>query len=430
MNIIIIRVIRGAFWKFLYYFSTFILNIALANYLGSECSGTFFFLLNNLGIAALIATFGLENTVSYYFSKKLLTKEQLIVVNIGWCAGITLVFISCLKLLPNFYDRTAFPIAPLFIYLYFFGATFNSLLNALEYAEHKNVGVNLIPALLNLSCTAFLFFSSGDPYHLSVPDVVVPILLIPFCSALILSVIRFKDFKWSPQIWKPLPNSFWNYGFKVYLASLFLGLFTKCDIWLIEAFCNNEELGNYIQTIKFAQLAQFIPLLASFSLFPSFTQYLQMGNLVYDSVIRFSNLYFFLAVCFCIGINFFSFWLFPFLYGPSFNLMSKLFLILTPGIIAFSSSFPFVTFFGASNRSLVNFKIAAESLLLLVGINLFFLQSVGIYGAAIAFSIANIFFLSRLLHRFTQVYPTSILEVFSFRTIKKAIFQIKDKYKR
>jgi O-antigen/teichoic acid export membrane protein len=429
MNIIFARVVRGAVWKLLFYVSSFILNIVLANFLGANGSGSLFYLLNNLGIAALLLSFGLENTVSYFYSKKILSKDLLYIFSIIWSALATIFFWLLLQFFPSLYQNSILQVSEFFLLVYVFGATCNTLISALDYAQHKAVLANSIPAVLNILCMLFLFGWFRINGSANAADVAIPVLLIPFITAffLILKRLNFGNVQW--KLLKTIPKHFWMYSMQVYLAALCLGLFTRVDIWVVGNFCSKMALGNYILTTKFAQLTLFIPLLASFSLFPSYTQYAQRGTFVQHSVLQFSNLYFYLVLAFCTVVNIISQWLFPFLYGPTFVQMPELFLLATPGIIAFATSYPFVSYFGASNQNITTFRAAGEGLFIIVLSNVLLTPTAGIYGAAISFSIANLYFLFRIFYFFNKAYPFSFVQLFSIPLLLQSINQMKKSIK-
>lgn len=56
-------------WRFFFYFTSLLLNIAIARILGAEISGNFNFFLNDLSFFLLIGSLSLESGIIYYVSK-------------------------------------------------------------------------------------------------------------------------------------------------------------------------------------------------------------------------------------------------------------------------------------------------------------------------------------------------------------------------
>jgi O-antigen/teichoic acid export membrane protein len=80
-------------------------------------------------------------------------------------------------------------------------------------------------------------------------------------------------------------------------------------------------------------------------------------------------------------------WLFPFLFGSSFNKMDDVFLLLMPGLMALSLLALMAAYFAAINQIRRNLLISLAGLAVIIIADVLLIPPLGIYGAAIASSI-------------------------------------------
>jgi O-antigen/teichoic acid export membrane protein len=83
-------------------------------------------------------------------------------------------------------------------------------------------------------------------------------------------------------------------------------------------------------------------------------------------------------------------WLFPFLFGKSFNKMYDVFLLLMPGLMALSLLALMAAYFAAINQIKRNLLISLAGLIVIIITNILLIPKFGIYGAAISSSLGYI----------------------------------------
>ena len=121
-------------------------------------------------------------------------------------------------------------------------------------------------------------------------------------------------------------------------------------------------------------------------------------------------------------------WLFPFVFGKSFEGMYKPFLFLVPGILSLSGLFVITAYYAGKNRMMVNIKGALLALIVVLIADRIFIPVYGINAAALISSIGYIIYQVYVLYIFKKEYHTAILDFFmvrisDWRDIKSSILR-------
>lgn len=171
-----------------------------------------------------------------------------------------------------------------------------------------------------------------------------------------------------------------KYSFAAFIANLLTLVLNRIDYVFVKEYASASDLGNYIQVSRIGQLCVLLPSMVSTVLFP----YMVSGNkadmklhvrkISTVFLVIFSSLSVFLALS--------GYWLFPFLYGDSFNNMYAPFLLMAPGIICICSLYPYSTYFAANNNIKSNIRAIVISLVFVLAGNFIFVPLFGINAAA------------------------------------------------
>jgi O-antigen/teichoic acid export membrane protein len=414
------KLLNGFAWRLCLYLSSFILNIFIAQSFGAEKSGVFYLLLNNLAFVVLLLSFGLESSVAYFNSRKEIPTHQLLSLSIFWSVFISVVLLVLYLTAVQLKLISAQELAP-YLILNIFSSILANCLSSILFSSNDNSTPNLTLALINIGLILLLpgfplahFFSIQQDYTQQYLLLTASPSLI-FIAYLFLKNIRFSFTK---------PSNFWikkiiHFSLQSFAYSCLYALLLRCDYWLVNYFCSDHDLGNYLQTTKLSQIMLVIPTLVSFSLFPLIVSHIQQEINIENKLVKLISIYFYAGLCICIGLLLAGSFIFPWLYGPSFSKMYLTFILLSPGILFLAATYPLATFY--SGKNLIRVKITALlfSILIIVVLDLLLIPWFNIYGAAIASSIAYCFYFTYLLLYFKKNHPFKLEEVLNIKRIIK-----------
>ncbi|ANE49368.1 lipopolysaccharide biosynthesis protein [Flavisolibacter tropicus] len=392
--------LKGVVWRLAFYISSFLLNIYLANILGASQSGPFFYLINNLAFVIQFLTMGLDISLSYFNAKKEFKVSTLLNLTLHWSLITTLLF-SILFYFSYSFDIIHYNYNTLLLILFVFSSILTGLITALFVSSNQLVIPCLIPFICNISLLCYLYTlnGSGETHILHLYLSAYFIASILTCT--ILTITLLSKTKTVIKLWPiRLKKEIMTYSLNIFLFNLGVNLLLRGDIWLVRYLTNNKDLGNYIQTGKIVQLILLLPNLASFTLLPLLTQQSASNTLLKENVTKLSRLYFLVSLTICCFLCLTGYWLFPFVFGATFDKMYLSFIYLMPGVLLFSASYPIDTFFSSINKNNENIKAALYALLVMVIVDLVLIPHYSIYGAAIGSSASFTLFYFYLLSRF------------------------------
>jgi O-antigen/teichoic acid export membrane protein len=117
------------------------------------------------------------------------------------------------------------------------------------------------------------------------------------------------------------------------------------------------------------------------------------------------------SVCFlliCIGK-----WLFPVVYGNSFDSMYLPFVFSVPGVLSLSILYPFTAYYAGKKRISVNLKGALIALILIILGDLLCIPYYGIRGAALVSSAGYLSYQFYVMNVFAKEFQISLWHFFS-----------------
>jgi O-antigen/teichoic acid export membrane protein len=85
-------------------------------------------------------------------------------------------------------------------------------------------------------------------------------------------------------------------------------------------------------------------------------------------------------ICLVVAIS--GYWMFPWVYGPSFSNMFVPFLLIIPGILAISGLYPYTVYFAGENRIGINIKGSMLAFVFILTADAIFIPKFGINAAA------------------------------------------------
>jgi len=397
-------------WRGLYFGSTLLSNILFARILGADNSGSFFYIVNNISLLILFAGFCLETSFIFYGSSNQIAAGKLLVAGITWsavAAGAGAVF-GMVGI-----SSPAFSFPPWLWAVFTASYVLINYCSALFNVQHDFKTYNLILALVNLIFIVGLVAFEVAPKKMEgifsfVDTDINGLISLSYIFTVItqgLAILIFwlirnrtESFAWpSQREWLLL----FRYASLSLTANVVFFLVYRVDYWFIEYFRKDQYLlGNYIQVSKLGQLFILIPSMVATVIFPATA--LTSQSAIREELIRlcriFSNLYLLVLLL----ISSVSYWLFPFVFGPSFDQMYGAFIALVPGIVALSVQSLLAAWFAGKNKVRYNVYGALMALVIIVVLNLVLIPPFGIIGAALSSSIGYIAYCLFCIYQFRK----------------------------
>ncbi len=403
--------LTGVLWKFLFYISAFILNAFIANKLGAADSGKFYYLLNNLSFVVLVLSLGFDSGINYYNGARQITRNQLFTLSTFFCVATCILFIVACYVLMRFSFVASGGLSTYIIW-YVAGSLSFNVFAAFYYSENKHITPNLVLTVSNVLLIILLpgVISGNIISNLIFFRIYLSMNLLAAIWMIVLLFFRGARYE-RLRLKNILTTGFIKYSFQSFLLSALFALLVRCDYWIVAWFCNDKDVGNYLQTSKFVQLVMLVPSLASFSLFPLIVQSIVSENGIEFKLIRLVNIYIYASLLICISLAVTGKFLFPLIYGSTYNKMYMLFLLLIPGLVSMAATYPLAPFFSAKKLIPVNLKGMIVSIVVLVAAEVLLIPYYGVYGAAIGCSLGYCCYLFFLLYHFRKHISFSLLNL-------------------
>jgi len=214
---------------------------------------------------------------------------------------------------------------------------------------------------------------------------------------------------------------FFRYSSLAFVANIIFFLVYRVDYWFVKKFCSESDLGNYIQVSKLGQMFFVLPSIISSTIFPVIASGKQEAKTTLKTIaIALFGIYFFLCLLFiAIGK-----WMFPYLYGSSFEKMYEPFIFSVPGILSLSMLYPFTAYYSGKKRIDVNIKGSLLALVVIIAGDIIFIPNFGIAAAALISSFGYIVYQWYVMFIFSREHKISVASLFyaSPVEIKKMYF--------
>lgn len=379
-------------WKALSLFFLLILNILFARYYAASATGWVFYMFTVNSFIVQLFGFSLEAGVAYYTARKSIRESRIINFSLMWTLIVSLITLLLYSVYSSLYpSRVEYPIS--YPVAFVAGNMLISFGNAICYSKYDFTTPNIISLVVNLGLIVFLVVS------FEYSKVEMPLAFIPFYfySFLLHGVLLFfilfivsKEEKFLLNISPKNVQKIFRYSLFAFVANLlFLGI-TRIDYFFIRHYNSAEELGNYIQVSKIAQLFFILPSIISTVIFPFVASGTQPE--LKKSINNFSVKLLMLYSGICLVIAALGYWLFPWVFGPSFSKMYIPFLLIIPGILAISALYPYSAYFAGEDRIRVNINGSLLAFIFIVAADYLFIPRYGIYAAAAISSIGYLIY--------------------------------------
>jgi len=378
------HVLQHMLWRGLYFFSILLINIWIARYFAAEKSGQIFYIVTNLSLVLLIASISLESGATYYVSSGKLDASLMANFCLVWATCVSLIAVAGWGIILHL-THSAFMENPVFLVSSFFfilGVLFTTYFTALFYAK-KDFGMpNKILFLVNMALIVFLIIGKNNT---TIRAQFIEIYFFSFfLQGMLLRVFFFRRYPYSGNQMFPdrsLLKMVIRYSLYALIANLVYFLVNRIDYWFVEYYCSQNDLGNYIQASKIAQMLVILPAILGSTLFPIFSSQEKSGTQAQlTAVIR---VLFWVNAGICLLIMAVGWYFIPLIFGVSFNMMYPLFIFLIPGILCVTMNYPMSAWFSAANRININLRGALLALIVICAGDILLLPRAGIMAAPI-----------------------------------------------
>lgn len=421
---------KSLYWKILQFLTAFIINIVLARALQSTISADFYTLVYLFSLGISFFTLGLDISLNYYLSRKEIspgTARRIIL-----CI-IALALLICLSLLWIFYPFDNYhPAVPLPWLLFFAGFNIaGGLLTTLSgtlfttYGQNHLIGkVGFFVNMVVLVCCVIISYVDSGP--VLVISLFWVYFLFSFLQGLFLFILSMRLYS-SRSLQSPIPLPLTTtataeiptstvtplhilrFSFTAFLINFIFFAGTRFCIYLIPYRLTLSDQGNYIQAYK---IVEYMSLVISIIYYPFIALVAGEGGEKMKSrvllLVRISNTFVLISGIFILAIGG---WLFPFVFGRSFDRMYGIFTGFLPGLFAVCSSTFFTAYYFGSGQMKYNFISACIQFACMPLFFFLFVRNGSATGAAFAFSVAVFGSLLYDLLVFRRVHPFAARDI-------------------
>ena len=377
-------------WRGLAVVTSFITTIVLSRYLEAAMTGWFFYVLAWLSFFVLIASMGMDSAITYVISSGGVNLSSVFTSIILWVLlGI---------IISGFVEWFTFPYGRdvvLGTYTFFIsGQLLLLFISAFYYGEKKFILPSFVQVIGNLFFSAYcvIYF---EKISRSGPELFSTIFflyaLVIFLQGGYLLFQFLLSHKKEIRFLKPKGEHLkllFSYSGLALLANILFFIYQRSDYWMIRYFgLTDTELGNYIQASRIAQMFQLLPAMIAGALFPILSSLKEKKELLLLPLMRITLQ---LNIILLLTLSLVGYYLFPFLFGPSFAGMYIYFLYLIPGILSLTVLSLLSAFFASENLVKINLFGAALAMTLLFTGDILLLKRYGIRAAPIVNSASAI----------------------------------------
>lgn len=408
---------------------SYALIIAISHYYGAAGSGFINYYYSLYAFIAIFFTAGMDTGLNYYLSSGKMSPKKI-------HAFATLIFISVhvlalvvILVLQLPYNSDFIPNHLLLFILFIPGITLTNIFSSLLNAEGRLFRYNIVLSVGQLILLILLFYGWYSKIIISETQFLYWLGASLYVSGLIVCGMYFmknNTFQLAGFQQKEL-RLFLKLSSIFFITALLNLLLVRLDYWFVKQYCSTSDLGNYIQSARFGQIALLLPGMISFALFPDTVRKANDGTT--SNITLLAKIYFYGAILFCLLFITFGKFVFPFLFGPSFNNMYIIFTLASPGIIFLSLSYPYSIYFPAVERIKILILSLVITIIFITIVYLIISPRENVYFFTIASSAGYILYCIILLLAFCRSNHVPLQKLFlinanEFKRLKN-VFQLK-----
>lgn len=410
---------QSILWRSLYFFTALLANIFFSRYLQADKSGAVLYLANMFSFVSLLLGLSLESGLTYFASKKIISYNKLVLFSMLWVVIVAVTGIVTSGFFLNFFLKDM-PIdgngVQRYAVVYVAGLMLINFFSVLFYSKSNYLLPSVILSVVNAAvifCILFAgYFNNG-----ATGFVVDLYFYSTFVQGLLLVIIFILRYNTLKKVALPtISNSkkLLHYSVLALGANIIFFLFNRIDFYFVEKYCSKSDLGNYILVSRLGQMLLIIPQIIATVIFPHVAKG-SFDKSVIDNVLIIGRLLarFYLVAIFVLVVT--GKWLFPFIFGESFDKMYGLMIIFMPGFYAFSYLAVIGAFFLGTGNVKVNLAGTFIALLFLIAGDIFLVKIYGAYIAAIISATAYILNLLYAIYKFKKKFHVPFADFFKWQ---------------
>lgn len=406
---------QSLLWRGLYFVTVLVMNVFISRYFQAGDAGWIFYLCNNFSLIVILAGLTMETSVNYYSAKQSIDDDRLAWFSLIWTVGVSIIVFTGLWFYFGRYKNTTVITRSAYLFYaicYISGIQLTNFFSSLFYANKNFFLPNFLMVIINLIVIIFIPKQEGTENTNTVLIINLYFAFFMITGLTLAAAFIIKKGSWkniSLPVFKDM-RLLVKYAVIALAANVIFFLVYRVDYWFVKKYCSPEALGNYIQVSKLGQMLLIIPSIISSVVFPHTAGGSILLSDMKDNIMRIGRITTLLFVMLILVIAASGMWLFPFVFGPTFQLMYYPFLLILPGIWALSNLYILSAYFGGINRVKVNVKGAGLGLLVILAGDYFFIPRYGILAASLISSIGYFvnFIYSFML--FKKEHPVSFTE--------------------
>jgi len=403
-------------WKSLQFLTSFIVNIIFARALHAAVAAEFYSLVYFLSLIISCCTLGLDISLNYYLSRKEMNgatarRIMLAVTGMGLLISLSLLAVSSSR-----YPHLDLQQALLLSGLHITGGLLTVLAGAVFTAAGKNHVTARIAFVANVLLAGISIYCSSRYSGQSLIFLLFCLYFIcSFGQGILLFLLSFHLPFRVPGDKQITLKALLRFSFLAFVTNLLFFVAARFYIYMLPYFLSPHGQGNYIQAYK---IVEYLGLAMSFTYYPFIALVAGVGEgreKMKDYLLLLVRLSNTVVLAGCIIAMAAGPWLFPFLFGPSFDRMSGIFNGFIPGVFAVCSSGFFTAWFFGSGH--IRYNLTSACIQLLTMPLFFFLLdgSASPERTAMAFSMSSILSLAYDLWIFRKSFPFQAMEILLIR---------------
>jgi O-antigen/teichoic acid export membrane protein len=409
-------IFRHITWRGAYFLSVLLINILIARFFAAAKTGQIFYAINNLSLILLLVGCCLESGSAYYLSSGKISGTAIARFCIVWSACASLPAIAIWWIITQYFHRMDMADPQMLFASVFFipGVLLTTYFTALFYARQEFVVPNKILLLVNIAL--IISFIAGRNRELVNKYLVGIYFFGFFVQGCLLMIFYFRGTKEIQEFFFPPAitiKKVIRYSLMALLANSLYFLVNRIDYWFVAYYCSAADLGNYIQASKLGQILLILPSILGSTLFPIMASTGKSGHA--PNLAAVMRILFWLNGIICIVVICTGWYLFPLIFGRTFNEMYLLFVLLIPGILSFTLNYPLAAWFSAGNRIRINIWAAVVALAVILPGDIFLIPRYGVWMAAFVSSAGYFSYYVYSLYQYRKEYNGSLKSLMLIR---------------
>jgi O-antigen/teichoic acid export membrane protein len=400
----------------------FVSSVFLTRILGAAERGEYALYINGLTVATIFLGFGLPSAIIFFVSSNKISVKKLfsfiVVFNIAMTFVIAIVlqilFITGLQnfILPDKFQSTFYEFV--FI-LQFFVALINSSLIAILNGRKYFVTVSIINVVITaIGTTLYILFYyklinwNGEGFKL----IITLSLFVSFLQSIIIIYFyyRYIGIKFSGFLKFKETKSLFTFSLIAYACNGIQFLTYRADIWFVDYYRDISTVGIYSLAVSLAQLLWILPNVIAGILFSYMAGCNREKAIEYT--LFFTKLSFFASLIMAIAAFTIFYFFLHIIFGDEFSSAVPLIGILFFGIVPFSTSIIFGSFFAGTGYIHHNLITSILGFCVAIFFYITLIPKYGASGAALASIVSYISCTLYMFFAFTKLTGHKILKIF------------------